>query len=67
MHRSSFTIDSWSATRGISRAMYYKLRADGKAPKTHYVGNKPLISPDADDEWLRQREAESAQRETAGS
>jgi hypothetical protein len=65
MNQPSFTIDTWCATRRISRAMFYKLKSIGKAPKTHYAGNKPLISPEADEEWLRAREAEAQQREGA--
>jgi len=45
--------------------MFYKLKKLGKAPRVHYAGNKPLISPEADEEWLRAREAEAEKRETA--
>ena len=62
MDRSSFTVDSWCTTRRVSRSMYYKLKSVGKAPAIHYVGTKPLISPEADEEWLRQREAEAASK-----
>jgi hypothetical protein len=37
--------------------MFYKLHAEGLAPRTHNVGVKRLISPQADAEWLQQREA----------
>ena len=37
--------------------MFYKLDDQGLAPKTHRVGVKRLISPQADAEWLQQREA----------
>ena len=39
---------------------FYKLDEQGLAPKTHNVGVKRLISPEADAEWLRAREAEAA-------
>ena len=65
MHRPSFTIDTWCTTRGVARSMFYKLKKLGKAPRVHYAGNKPLISPEADEEWLRAREAEAEKRETA--
>lgn len=55
----SFTIPEWCAHRKVSRSMFYKLKSQGKAPKTHGVGVKQLISPHADAEWLRQREAEA--------
>jgi hypothetical protein len=57
----SYTIAEWCALRRISRAMFYKLDGRGLAPKTHNVGVKRLISPQADAEWLRAREAESGQ------
>jgi hypothetical protein len=37
--------------------MFYKLDAEGLTPRTHNVGVKRLISPQADADWLRQREA----------
>ena len=37
--------------------MFYNLDKEGLAPKTHRVGVKRLISPQADAEWLQQREA----------
>lgn len=58
----SFTINEWCAHRKVSRSMFYKLKGVGKAPRTHSVGVRQLISPEADTEWIRQREAESAQR-----
>jgi len=41
--------------------MFYKLRSQGKAPRTHNAGTKQLISPAADARWIRAREAEAAQ------
>ena len=65
MHRPSFTIESWCMMRGVARSMFYKLKKIKKAPRVHYAGTKPLISPEADEEWLRAREAEAEQNETA--
>jgi predicted DNA-binding transcriptional regulator AlpA len=56
----SFTINEWCALRKISRSMFYKLGSQGRAPRTHNVGTKVLISPQADAEWLRNIEAETA-------
>jgi hypothetical protein len=58
--RPSFTIENWCNTRGLSRSMFYKMQKAGKGPRLHYAGNKPLVSPEADDEWLREREREAA-------
>ena len=57
MQKSSLTIVEWCALRKVSRSMFYKLDAEGLTPRTHSVGVKRLISPQADAEWLRQREA----------
>ena len=40
--------------------MFYKLDGQGLAPKTYNVGRKRMVSPEADDTWLRAREAELA-------
>ena len=40
--------------------MYYKLQSQGLAPKTYAIGASRRISPEADADWLRQREKESA-------
>lgn len=59
--RCSFTIGEWCERRRVSRAMYYKLREQGRAPKTHYAGAKALISDEADAAWVAAREAEAEQ------
>jgi predicted DNA-binding transcriptional regulator AlpA len=56
----SFTIPEWCVTRRVSRSMFYKLRKQGRAPRTHSAGAKQLISPEADAAWLAEREAEAA-------
>jgi predicted DNA-binding transcriptional regulator AlpA len=55
----SFSIDAWCRHRGLSRAMFYELDQQGKAPRTYYVGTRRFISSEADAAWLRAREAES--------
>jgi hypothetical protein len=45
--------------------MYYKLKSQGLAPRTHSVGDKQLIGPDADRECLAAREAEAAAERVA--
>ena len=58
---ASMTLAEWCEHRRISRAMFYVLEKRRKAPRTYNVGSKRLISAEADDEWLRAREAESAE------
>ena len=60
MNGPSYTIAEWCALRKVSRAMFYKLEAQGKAPRTYNVGTKRAISPAADAEWVCAREAESS-------
>jgi hypothetical protein len=60
----SFSLIEWCEHRRVSRSMYYKLRDQGLAPRVHRVGDKVLVSPDADREWLAEREA-AAQVEAA--
>jgi predicted DNA-binding transcriptional regulator AlpA len=55
----SYGLDEWCVRRRISRAMFYKLAAQGLAPKTHKVGARRLISAEADLAWVRAREAEN--------
>ncbi len=62
--QASYTLDEWCDRRRISRAMFYKMDAQGKAPQTHYAGTKRLVSDEADAAWIRAREAEQ-QQETA--
>jgi hypothetical protein len=56
----SYTLAEWCELRRISLPMFYKLDNAGRAPRTHYAGKKRLVGPEADVQWLREREAESA-------
>ena len=62
MADSSFTLTEWCTIRKVSRSKFYELDAEGKAPRSHYAGVKRLIGPEADRDWLREREAEAALR-----
>ena len=42
--------------------MYYKLRAQGKAPVTLDVGRHKTITAEADAAWVRERQAASLPR-----
>ena len=61
----SFTVSEWCAFRRVSRAMLYKLWAQGLGPATYRVGSKRLISGEADAAWLAEREAEALETEAA--
>jgi hypothetical protein len=55
----SFTVDEFCERHRISRAMFYKMDAEGFAPATYNIGTRRLISAEADAAWLRAREAEN--------
>jgi hypothetical protein len=61
-HRAggSFTIREWCEHRRVSVSMFYKLRAQGKAPATLPVGRHQTITAEADATWARERQAEAA-------
>jgi predicted DNA-binding transcriptional regulator AlpA len=59
MSRPSFTINEWCALRKMCRSTFYSLEKQNRAPKTYNVGAVRRISPEADDAWLREREAEA--------
>jgi hypothetical protein len=61
----SFTIPEWCEHRRVSISMYYKLKAQGKAPATLPIGRHQTITAEADAAWARERQAEATTK--AGS
>jgi hypothetical protein len=61
----SKAIDEWTSSHGFSRSYFYLLKKRGKAPRTMKVGACVRITDDANNEWEREREAESARAEVA--
>jgi predicted DNA-binding transcriptional regulator AlpA len=56
----SFTIDEFCAAEKISRSFFYKLDAQGGAPKTYPVGRNRRISRASYEAWRAAREAIAA-------
>jgi excisionase family DNA binding protein len=56
----SFTIDEFCANEKISRSFFYKLDAQGNAPKTYPLGRTRRISRAAHEAWRAAREAIAA-------
>jgi excisionase family DNA binding protein len=56
----SLTIDQFCTAQKISRAYYYILAREGKAPRSYKLGKTTRISEDAVREWIAAREAETA-------
>jgi len=52
----AFSIATFCKAHGISRALFYRLQAQGKAPRTFNLGRRVLISKDAARDWLRAME-----------
>jgi predicted DNA-binding transcriptional regulator AlpA len=48
----AFSIADFCKSYGISRALFYNLQRDGKAPRTFNIGRRVLISKSAAQEWL---------------
>ncbi len=55
--QSAFSIPEFCQTHAISRALFYVLQKDGRAPRTMQVGRRVLISIEAAAEWRRKMEA----------
>jgi len=55
-----FSINTFCKAYGISRALFYKLQIDGKAPKTFNLGRRVLISREAAQAWLSRMEGTAA-------
>lgn len=50
----AYSVTAFCQRHSISRALYYKLAKEGKAPKTIKLGRRTLISQESALEW-RQR------------
>jgi predicted DNA-binding transcriptional regulator AlpA len=53
----SFTIKEFCAAEKISRSFFYKLDAQGKAPRTYKIGSNRRISREARIAWRAERES----------
>lgn len=56
------SVPGFCARQRISRSTYYNLKAEGKQPREYVVGKLIRISPEAEAQWVRDREAESDAR-----
>jgi hypothetical protein len=58
----AYSIDEFCRRHSISTAFFYKLKQQGKAPRTFHAGVRQLISREAAANWRREREQEAATR-----
>ncbi len=56
----AFSVAVFCKNYGISRALFYKLRGEGKAPHTFNIGRRVLISREAARAWLSRMEGNAA-------
>jgi predicted DNA-binding transcriptional regulator AlpA len=56
----AYSIAAFCAAHAISRATFYNLQKEGKAPRLMHVGSRRLISREAAAQWRRERESEAA-------
>jgi hypothetical protein len=49
----------------MSESTYYKLKRLGKAPREIEIGDRVIITEEAEAEWRREREAETAAKRAA--
>jgi hypothetical protein len=62
------TIPSFCESNAISESEYYKLKRDGKQPREIEVNKRIIITPEAEADWRREREAETmAKRQKAAA
>jgi predicted DNA-binding transcriptional regulator AlpA len=58
--RRAMTLEEWCAARRISRGMFYKLRRQGRAPRTYTVGTRRFVSNEADQAWQAEQESQNS-------
>jgi len=58
--RAAYFIEEFCAAHRLSPSMYWKLKAEGKAPTEMQVGRRRMISFEAAAIWRRQRECEAS-------
>jgi hypothetical protein len=60
------TIASFCASNAISESKYFDLKRRGKGPREIELNKRILITPEAEADWRRDREAETLAERTAG-
>jgi predicted DNA-binding transcriptional regulator AlpA len=57
--KDAFGIPEFCRRHGFSQSFFFKLQANGQAPRTMKVGARRMISKEAAEAWRREREAAS--------
>jgi hypothetical protein len=53
------TRPSFCASNHISESLYFRLKREGKGPREIEIGDRIIITPEAEADWRREREAET--------
>ncbi len=59
MEQQAFSIPTFCAVHSISRALFYILLKEGRAPAVMKVGRRRLITPEAASAWRERMTRES--------
>lgn len=59
VERRAYTVSQFCEAYSISKAQYYELRKIGKIPAEAHVGGRVIISVEAAERWLEERQAEA--------
>lgn len=51
------SIEGFCRRQGISRSSYYNLRNAGNGPREYSIGKQVRITAEAENAWIKQREA----------
>jgi hypothetical protein len=61
------TIPTFCQSNAISESFYFSLKRQGRQPREMEVDGRVLITPEAEQDWRREREAETAEKRKARS
>jgi hypothetical protein len=56
------TRPSFCASNAISESLYFKLKRQGRGPREIELDGRIIITPQAEADWRREREAETTER-----
>jgi|SRR5215472_5252725 len=59
------TRPSFCASNAISESLYFKLKRRGKGPREIELDGRIIITPEAEQDWRREREAETMAKRRA--
>jgi hypothetical protein len=63
--RRTFSIPEFCARNDLSEGFYRRMRAEGVGPHETRIFDRVLITLEAEDEWLRERAADTTDTEPA--